>query len=107
MPRLFRAIVLALLLAPSLGVAQRLDSLVSDSVRSTEATCTSARNRTIRRSSFPRPPFLACRAEWDEGPFLAGAGIGLLGGALLGGLIGSLPNSALTAALLTRPDRRD
>src|SRR5213078_5318751 len=64
MPRLFTAIVLPLLLAPSLGVAQRADIIPTTSV--------------TRLSS----------GEGTRGHFWAGAGIGLLGGALIGGAIG-------------------
>jgi len=66
MPRLFTAIVLPLLLAPSLGVAQRLD------IR--------AQSTSVTRLSS---------GQGTRGHFWAGAGIGLLGGALIGGAIGS------------------
>jgi hypothetical protein len=59
-------IVLPLLLAPSLGVAQRLD---------------------IRAQSTSVPRLSS--GEGTRGHFWAGAGIGLLGGALIGGAIGS------------------
>ena len=66
MPRLFTAIVLPLLLAPSLGVAQRLDMR--------------AQSTSVTRLSS---------GQGTRGHFWAGAGIGLLGGALIGGAIGS------------------
>ena len=66
MPRLFTAIVLPLLLAPSLGVAQRLD------IR--------AQSTSVTRLSS---------GQGTRGHFWAGAGIGLVGGALIGGAIGS------------------
>ena len=66
MPRLFTSIVLPLLLAPSLGVAQRLD------IR--------AQSTSVTRLSS---------GQGTRGHFWAGAGIGLLGGALIGGAIGS------------------
>ncbi len=66
MPRLFTAIVLPLLLSPSLGVAQRADIRAPSS-------------KVTRLSS----------GEGTRGHFWAGAGIGLLGGALIGGAIGS------------------
>ena len=67
MRRLFRAIVLPLLLAPSLGVAQRAN------IRAQPTT-------SVTRLSS---------GEGTRGHFWAGAGIGLLGGALIGGVIGS------------------
>jgi len=66
MPRLFTSIVLPLLLAPSLGVAQRLD------IR--------AQSTSVTRLSS---------GQGTRGHFWAGAGIGLLGGAVIGGVIGS------------------
>jgi len=90
MPRLFRAIVLALLLAPSLGVAQRLDSLVTGQ-RALDGSNLHIREKSnnpalvIPATSIPR----LSSGVGTRGHFWAGAGIGLLGGALLGGLIGS------------------
>ena len=75
MPRLFRAIVLPLLLAPSLGVAQRADIRAQSSIAAFVIPTTSV----TRLSS----------GAGTRGHFWAGAGIGLLGGALIGGLIGS------------------
>src|SRR2546422_880624 len=75
MPRLFAAIVLPLLLAPSLGVAQRADIRAQSSNAAFVIPTTSV----TRLSS----------GEGTRGHFWAGAGIGLLGGALIGGAIGS------------------
>ncbi len=75
MPRLFTAIVLPLLLAPSLGVAQRADIRAQSSNAAFVVPTTSL----TRLSS----------GEGTRGHFWAGAGIGLLGGALIGGAIGS------------------
>jgi hypothetical protein len=75
MPRLFTAIVLPLLLAPSLGVAQRADIRAQSSNAAFVIPTTSV----TRLSS----------GEGTRGHFWAGAGIGLLGGALIGGVIGS------------------
>ena len=75
MPRLFRAIVLPLLLAPSLGVAQKLDIRA----QSNNAAFVIPTTSITRLSS----------GVGTRGHFWAGAGIGLLGGALIGGLIGS------------------
>ena len=75
MPRLFAAIVLPLLLAPSLGVAQRADIRAQSSNPAFVIPTTSV----TRLSS----------GEGTRGHFWAGAGIGLLGGALIGGAIGS------------------
>src|SRR5881227_3261360 len=75
MPRLFTAIVLPLLLAPSLGVAQRADIRAQSSNPAFVIHTTSV----TRLSS----------GEGTRGHFWAGAGIGLLGGALIGGAIGS------------------
>jgi hypothetical protein len=72
MPRLFTAIVLPLLLAPSLGVAQRLDI--------------GAQSTSVTRLSS---------GQGTRGHFWAGAGIGLLGGALIGGAIGSTTDLCL------------
>src|SRR3989454_12069456 len=71
MPRLFTAIVLPLLLAPSLGVAQRADIRAQSSNPAFVIPATSV----TRLSS----------GEGTRGHFWAGAGIGLLGGALIGG----------------------
>src|SRR5881396_341206 len=68
MPRLFTAIVLPLLLAPSLGVAQRADIRAQSSNPAFVIHTTSV----TRLSS----------GEGTRGHFWAGAGIGLLGGAL-------------------------
>src|SRR3989454_5105570 len=73
MPRLFAAIVLPLLLAPSLGVAQRADIRAQSSNPAFVIPTTSV----TRLSS----------GEGTRGHFWAGAGIGLLGGALIGGAI--------------------
>src|SRR2546426_5284746 len=75
MPRLLTAIVLPLLLAPSLGVAQRADIRAQSSNPAFVIPTTSV----TRLSS----------GEGTRGHFWAGAGIGLLGGALIGGAIGS------------------
>ncbi len=75
MPRLFTAIVLPLLLSPSLGVAQRADIRAPSSKAALVIPTTSV----TRLSS----------GEGTRGHFWAGAGIGLLGGALIGGAIGS------------------
>ena len=75
MPRLSRVIVLPLLLAPNLGVAQRLDIRP----QSNNAAFVIPTTSITRMSS----------AAGTRGHFWAGAGIGLLGGALIGGLIGS------------------
>src|SRR5438552_7866508 len=75
MPRVFTAIVLPLLLAPSLGAAQRADIRAPSSNAGLVIPTTSV----TRLSS----------GEGTRGHFWAGAGIGLLGGALIGGAIGS------------------
>jgi len=75
MPRLFTAIILPPLLAPSLGVAQRADIRAQSSNVAFVIPTTSV----TRLSS----------GEGTRGHFWAGAGIGLLGGALIGGVIGS------------------
>src|SRR5256885_16543535 len=75
MRRLFTAIVLPLLLAPSLGVAQRADIRAQSSTAPFVIPTTSV----SRLSS----------GEGTRGHFWAGAGIGLLSGALIGGVIGS------------------
>ena len=75
MPRLFTAIILPPLLAPSLGVAQRADIRAQSSHAAFVIPTTSV----TRLSS----------GEGTRGHFWAGAGIGLLGGALIGGVIGS------------------
>src|SRR5256885_5307763 len=75
MPRLFAAIVLPLLLAPSLGVDQRADIRAQSSNPAFVIPTTSV----TRLSS----------GEGTRGHFWAGAGIGLLGGALIGGAIGA------------------
>src|SRR2546423_14952558 len=77
MRRLFTAIVLPLLLAPSLGVAQRADIRAQSSHAAFVIPTTSV----TRLSS----------GEGTRGHFWAGAGIGLLGGALIGGASGAAP----------------
>ena len=79
MPRPFRAMILPLLLAPSLSVAQGPDSNVHIGAQANNAT-------------FVIPTTLITRASSEggtRGHFWTGAGIGLLGGALIGGVIGS------------------
>ena len=75
MPRLFAAIVLPLLLAPSLGVAQRAE------IRGQSSTVAFV----IPTTSVSR----LSSGAGTRGHFWAGAGIGLLSGALIGGVIGS------------------
>src|SRR5438093_11089955 len=75
MPRLFTAIILPPLLAPSLGVAQRADIRAQSSNVAFVIPTTSV----TRLSS----------GEGTRGHFWACAGIGLLGGALIGGASGS------------------
>ena len=70
-----RLVVLPLLLAPSLGAAQRADIHAPSSNAGLVIPTTSV----TRLSS----------GEGTRGHFWAGAGIGLLGGALIGGAIGS------------------
>lgn len=75
MPRLCTAIVLPLLLAPSLGVAQRADIRAQTS-----------------HAAFVIPTASVSRlssGEGTRGHFWLGAGIGLLSGAVIGGVIGS------------------
>src|SRR5256885_6735669 len=75
MPRLFTAILLPLLLAPRLGVAQGADIRA----QSSNAALVIPTASVTRLSS----------GEGTRGHFWAAAGIGLLGGALIGGAIGS------------------
>ena len=90
MPCLFRAIALPLLLAPSLSVAQRPDSLVTGQ-RALDGSNLHIRARS-NNAAFVIPTTSITRLSSPagrRGHFWAGAGIGALGGALLGGVIKS------------------
>lgn len=94
MPRLVRAMVLPLLLAPSVSVAQRPDSKLHIGAQANKATFVIPTTFITRLSS----------EGGTRGHFWKGAGIGLLGGALIGGVIGSTTEFCLDSC--TREEAR-
>lgn len=86
--------VLPLLLAPSLSVAQGPDSDLHIGVQANNAAF------VIPTTVLTRPP----SEGGTRGHFWVGAGIGLLGGALIGGVIGSTTEFCLDSC--TREEAR-